>query len=182
MTAWPKRHRLLTALAVVLLVVLLPIFFGIWFGRGPWALLPTAILLAISWYLLERFASRQRERALRELAATGRFHCAIRWPDALPGSLREGWAPGVGSLVVDGFGFQYGGVGGEIPCGPREDRELLERLGRRDLQAGEVRSLRLIATSIGRYRTRLGVLEICATAEHLGGLDAVTGAIDTSAQ
>ncbi|MDN5667582.1 MAG: hypothetical protein L0G87_04200 [Renibacterium salmoninarum] len=171
----------MTVLAVLLLVVLFPIFSGIWSGRGPWALLPTAILLAISWYLLERFASRQRQRTLRELAATGRFRCAIRWPDALPGSLREGWAPGVGSLVVDGFGFQYGGVTSEIPCVPREDRELLESLGRRDLQASEVRPLRLIASSIGRYRTRPGVLEICATAEYLGRLDAVTGAIDKSA-
>lgn len=172
---WFNRHRLATTLGTLALSVVLPVLVGIWLGRGPWTLLPGAIPILVFWYVLERVAVRQRKRTLQQLATTGHFECAIRWPNAIKDSLSERWAPGVGGLSAEGFGFQHGEAAREIPQRRREDRELLENLGRRELSKNEAKSLQLAGASVGVYRTKIGVLEICAAPENLAQLDVAAG-------
>lgn len=70
-----------------------------------WGSIGVALLIfLVTAYLLLRPARKERSKRLASDLERGVFDCAIRYPDAHPGSLRDRWNPGV-ALYRDGLLF-----------------------------------------------------------------------------
>jgi hypothetical protein len=70
---------------------------------GFWlSLLVVVVVMGAATFLLRLPATAERSRRLEIDARSGLIECAIRYPGALPGSLRAGWSAGVAE-VGDGI-------------------------------------------------------------------------------
>lgn len=74
---------------------------------GPWgSTAAVVVIMGLGSLLLGRKAAPERRERLARDADRGIVECAVRYPDALPGSLRGRWLPGFAEISSGTIKFQ----------------------------------------------------------------------------
>lgn len=138
---------------------------------GFWFSLIVAVGIVVGGtYLCRLPATTQRTRRLENDARAGVFECALRYPAALPGSLRSTWSPGHAEINGGILKFQSDFDLASQRRGSVTVFEDLHPLGRRPLSDRKsLASARM--DSVLAVRTGNGDIELAAPAEILQSIE-----------